>query len=173
MSTDAEKFVTPKSSVGDKAHAITKAGLSTIPIIGGPAAELFAMVIMPPLQKRQVEWMESVAEGLRRLETEKGINLEELQHNDTFIDIVMQASSAALRSSQKEKKEALRNAVLNSALGISVDESLQHLFLNLIDSFNQFHLLILKFFQSPTKWAQHHNVSFGSLYMGAPSHILY
>ncbi len=41
----------PKRAKGDVAHAVTKAGLSAIPVLGGAAAELFQNVIQPPLEK--------------------------------------------------------------------------------------------------------------------------
>jgi hypothetical protein len=45
----------PKASMGDIAHTSTKAGLSAIPLVGGPAAEIFAAIITPPLTKRRDE----------------------------------------------------------------------------------------------------------------------
>lgn len=68
------KLVNPESSKGDALHAIAKAGLSVIPVIGGPAVELFQYVVQPPLEKRRAEWMASVGEKLHELE-EKGLSL--------------------------------------------------------------------------------------------------
>ena len=61
----------------DAAHAIAKAVLSAIPLIGGPAVELFQSVIQPPLEKRRELWMVSVGEKLYELEA-NGFNLESL-----------------------------------------------------------------------------------------------
>jgi hypothetical protein len=76
MATDKPKV--PKQSKGDVAHALAKAGLSIIPIVGSPAAELFQLIIQPPLEKRRGEFMTQVGEKLQELEA-KGIKLEELQ----------------------------------------------------------------------------------------------
>ncbi len=46
----------------------------------------------------------------------------------------MHATIAVLRNHQKEKLEALQNAVLNSAMNIDVDENLQLLFWDLVDA---------------------------------------
>jgi len=143
-----DKLQVPKKTKGDAAHAIAKAGLSAIPVIGGPAAELFQNVIQPPLEKRRIEWMQQVGEKLRELE-ENGLKMEDLKENEEFISAVMHASQIALRTHQNEKLRALRNAILNVAKGQAPEEALQHVFLNLIDSFTELHLRILKLFQNP------------------------
>jgi len=144
-----DKFAAPKRTKGDVAHAIAKAGLSVIPIVGGPAAELFQNVIQPPLERRRVEWMVLVGEKLQELEGE-GFKLEDLQANEEFVSIVMHASQIVLRTHLTAKLEALRNAILNVAKGQAPEEALQNVFLNLVDSFTELHLRILKMFQAPS-----------------------
>lgn len=147
MATDKPKV--PKQSKGDVAHALAKAGLSIIPIVGSPAAELFQLIIQPPLEKRRGEFMTQVGEKLQELEA-KGIKLEELQKNEEFVSTVMHASQIALRTHQEAKLVALRNAIVNVAKGQAPEEALQHVFLNLVDSFTELHLRILKVFQAPS-----------------------
>lgn len=106
----------PKPGKGDVAHALARAGLRAIPVAGAAATELLNAIVTPLLERRMQQWMEAVAEAFREIEATKGINLEDLRNNDVFIDIVLQASQIALRSSQEEKLEALRNAVLSAAL---------------------------------------------------------
>jgi hypothetical protein len=65
-----------------------------------------------------------------------------------------------LRNHQKEKLEALQNAVVNSALGIDIEENLQLLFLNMVDDLTPLHLKVLKYFENPTKWMHDHGVQF-------------
>lgn len=144
MTTENDGLEPPTSSAGDKVHALAKAGIGSIPLVGAAATELFQMVIAPPLERRRQAWMEAVAEGLRRLEQEKGIDIERLKDNDAFIDTVMQASQVALRNSQQEKLDALRNAVLNSATPQPIEESRQQMFLNLVDVLTAWHIRILK-----------------------------
>ena len=143
-----DKLQVPEKTKGDAAHAIVKAGLSAIPVIGGPLAELFQNVILPPLDKRRAEWMQKVGQKLLELE-ESGLKLEDLRENEEFISAVMHATQIALRTHQNEKLRALRNAILNVAKGQAPEEVLQHVFLNLIDSFTELHLRILKLFQNP------------------------
>lgn len=144
-----EKLKVPKRSKGDLAHAVAKAGLSAIPIVGGPAAELFQSLIQPPLEKRRVEWMAQVGAKLGELEA-AGFKLEDLQKNEEFVSAVMHASQIALRTHQEAKLDALHNAIINVAKGQAPDEAVQHVFLNLVDSFTELHLRILKVFQAPT-----------------------
>ncbi|HET7269431.1 MAG TPA: hypothetical protein VFJ15_15140 [Oleiagrimonas sp.] len=144
----------PKQGAGDVAHAAIKAGLSAIPVLGGTAAELFQLAIQPPLECRRTKWMAAVGEKLRELE-EQGVILEELAENEEFVSAVMQASSIALRTHQQEKLDALRNAVLNTAMGEAPDEALQHMFFHWVDSFSALHLRILKVFQVPQPQSGH------------------
>jgi hypothetical protein len=93
--------------------------------------------------------MEEVGNALQKLEAERGVQLEDLQTDETFIDTVMQASQAAMRNSQDEKRRALRNAVMNAALPNAPEQSLQELFVAFIDLFTVWHLRVLKLFQDP------------------------
>ena len=143
----------PKTGPGDIAHIVVKAGLSAIPIVGGPAAELFSTVIVPPLSRRRDEWVESIAEGLKVLEEKVGgFKVESLSRNEMFITTVMHASQSAIRNHQKEKMEALRNAVLNAALPNAPDDDLQLMFLDFVDTFTTWHLRILRFYNDPERW---------------------
>lgn len=138
----------PKPTAGDAAHALTKAGLSMIPVIGGPAVELFQHLVQPPLERRRNEWMEQVGEKLQSLE-QNGLNLDDLQSNEQFITAVMQASTAALRTHGTEKLAALRNAVINIASGQGPEETIQHLLLSFVDDFSEMHLRVLAFADAP------------------------
>lgn len=146
MSSD--RLEPPKATNRDAAHAIAKAGLSAIPVVGGPAVELFQYLIQPPLERRRTEWMASVGGKLQELE-DRGIDLAELGQKDEFISAVMHASQIALRTHQDEKREALRNAVFNVAAGQSPGEALEHMFFEWIDSLSVLHLQMLRLFQSP------------------------
>lgn len=79
--------------------------------------------------------MNAIAERLYELEKKvNGFRIESLKENQVFLTTVMHATTAALRNHQKEKLEALQNAVLNSAMNIDVDENLQLLFWDLVDA---------------------------------------
>lgn len=154
---------TPQPGKGDTAHALAKAGLSAIPVVGGPAVELFQHLVQPPLERRRNEWMTQVGEKLQELEAQ-GLNLQDLQNNEQFITAVMRASTAALRTHKTEKLVALRNAVLHIAKGQGPEETIQHLLLSFIDEFSEMHLRMLAFARAPKPAA--------GLSAGGLSHVL-
>jgi len=166
------KYEPPEPSGADAAHFVAKAAISALPTFGGPAAQLFAAVVTPPLERRRQTWMEEVAEGLRRLEDQGKVSFEELREDEDFIDTLLHASLAAMRTHQREKRAALRNAVLNSVLPNPPDESLRLVFLSLIDQFTVWHLRLLKLFQDPKEWARKHNRDYGSIYANVLSRML-
>lgn len=163
----------PKKILGDVAHTIARAGLSAIPVVGRSASVLFSELITPPLVRRRDKWIESIGEGLKKLEeTVEDFNIEELKDNEMFITTVMHATQVAIRNHQKERLEALRAAVLNSTSPNAPEEDLQLMFLNWIDELTPWHLRILKFFEEPKAWPQKHGITLPNRPMGAPAHAL-
>lgn len=147
---DSEIIGKPKAGTWDAAHTIVKAGLSSIPYAGGPAAEFFSLIIVPPLSKRRDEWIESIAKELKVLEEKvEDFKVENLSQHETFITTVMYASQVAIRTHQKEKLKALRNSILNAALSNYPDEDLIFIFLHFIDTLTPLHIRTLKFFENP------------------------
>ena len=139
----------PKAGVGDRTHRGVKAAIAAIPYLGGPAAEFFDEIVKPPLTKRLEEWRETVAEGVTKLEAKvEGFSIGSLKENPSFISAVMHATQVAIRAHQNEKREALRNAVLNVASGNEADEDLVLMFLNFIDTFTPPHLRLLTAFKN-------------------------
>ena len=125
-------YTVPKKTAGDVAHAAVKAVLAAVPVVGGSGVELFQFVIQAPLEKRRVEWMERIGQGLARLEA-KGIDIAGLCESEEFVSAVMYGSQIALRTHQEKKLEALRNAILNVAACSAPEEALQLMFLNFVD----------------------------------------
>lgn len=131
----------------------TKAAISMIPIAGAPLVEILNMLVTPTLQKRRDTWFEELGEKLKELEEKKYLTWEDLENNETFIDISIKATELALKTSQIEKLEALKNALLNSAKRDSVDISMQQIFLSYIDTFTVWHIKLLKLFDNPQEYA--------------------
>jgi hypothetical protein len=159
----------PKVGKADVAHALAKGAISAVPLIGAPAAELFSLVVTPPLERRRAEWVNAIAERLKELESNvQGFKIEALKDNPLFITTVMHATIVALRNHQKEKLDALQNAVVNSARGVDIEESLQLMFLNMVDELTPLHLRVLKYFDNPVKWSEKYGIKL-SMYMGGAS----
>ncbi len=163
----------PKPTKSDAIHTLAKAGLSAIPVVGGPAAEIFAAIIVPPLTKRRDVWIESLATALKELEAKvEGFKTEGLANNALFITVVTHATQAAIRNHQKEKLDALRNAIINSALGIKIDEDTQQMFLEDIDSLTPSYLKVLSLLDDPRAYGKKNNVKFGNYMGGSVTTIL-
>lgn len=149
----------PTATGADRLHALGRALLASIPVAGPAAEVLFAEIITPSLEKRRVEWMNDIANRLQKLEERGDLNLEDLQNNESFVTTLFQASRAAIIDHQSEKREALRNAVVNAALPHAPEESLQQHFINLIDTFTVWHLRLLDLFSDPRAWFQRNNAT--------------
>ena len=148
LTSDFTVLHVPKLSASDVGYAVLAAGLSAIPVVGGPVTELMQLV-GPPIERRRTTWMEGVTAELHRLAS-AGIDIEGLQSNDQFISAVMQATVIAQRTHRQEKLNALRNALLNIATGQAPDEALQSIFLNFVDVFTDWHIKLLRLAQHPT-----------------------
>ncbi|MBN1185696.1 MAG: hypothetical protein JXB49_25670, partial [Bacteroidales bacterium] len=136
----------------DIPYSIIKAGLGAVPIVGSAAIELFTHIVTPPIEKRRIAWMHDIGERLAKLESKHDIELSELQDNPDFIDTVIKTTQYALRTSETEKIEYFRNALINTAIGESPEQSESQIFLNLLDSYTIWHIRILKLFDNPSHW---------------------
>lgn len=111
----------------------------------------------------------SSLDGLRRGE---GIDWEALAGNESFISTVFHATQVAVRTHQKEKLEALRNAVLNAARPGAPDDDLQLMFLDFMDTFTPWHLRVLAFFDDPKAWLEKHSIRYQHYRAGTISTVL-
>jgi len=160
----------PKKTIGDVAHAAVDAVASLVP--GG--SQLFNLVISTPLSKRRDAWLNRLYERLVALEAAGFLRIEDLQHNDEFISTVMQASQVAIRNHQQEKLDALRNAVVNTALGQSPDDAKREMFLAFIDTFTVWHMKALAFLRNPDGWIGLHGLGVQeNLILGSAEAALY
>ncbi len=146
MSDKKDNLSVPSRSSRDQGYAAIRAVISAIPVAGGPVVELLGALVTPEIDKRRNDWMKTVSEKLLALERERGIDLATLASNPEFIDTVLVASRIALRTSRAEKLEALRNAVLNSALRTEANTTIHEILLNLIDGLTPMHLQFLQRF---------------------------
>lgn len=157
------------NKVKDISYALIKGGVSSIPFVGGTAAELLSLAIASPMEKRRDEWVESVSIKISQLESNNSrFSVTELSKNDEFISLILSTTQIALRNHKKEKIEALRNIVINTILGVEPDEEYRSMFLNLIDLLTLTHLKLLMLFDNPEKYITVNNINFDvkSIYMG-------
>ena len=139
----------PGPTAFDYSLVIAKVAALAFPPLGGGVA-LFDLITAPLRGKRMSEWCEELRLRLNELSQKiDGLTPESLAGNDAFVSAFALATHAALRSHQAEKLEALRNAVINVAIGRAPSEDLQTIFLSLVDTFTPMHLRTLNLFRSP------------------------
>lgn len=143
---------------GDIARDVARAIVSLMPG-GGAIQVLLESVFSSPVEKRKEEWMRDLADAITRVQQIIGdLTPEKLAENEAFITVALQASQIAIRNHQKSKLEALRNAVINSALPSSLDEDEQMAFVYLVDRFTPSHLRLLELLNHPGKWISKNNL---------------
>ena len=143
-----------QDNLKDFAYALAKGAVGMIPIVGAPASELLSVLVAPPLERRRDKWMTEIGELLRKLEQERQLDLEKLRDNQLFLDMVIQATQYALKTSDQEKKACFRNVIANTAIGESPEEAIAQVYLNLLDRYTVWHIRILVLFDDPEGWFQ-------------------
>ncbi len=148
FATRAERY--PEPTDADLAQGTARAALAAIPIVGGSITEVMTLVLAPAISRRRDTWLKELADALDELERRvEGFRIENLAQHEAFVSATIQAIRAAISTHQREKLEALRNAVLNVALSKTADEEKQIFFLNLIETFSATHFELLRLFASP------------------------
>jgi hypothetical protein len=144
MSTDDEQKPFPKPTACDYLHKLTKGVVSCIPYAGGLAAEVFDMICRPSLEKRRERWCEDLLEVVVQLRNKiEEFDLEQAFKNEAVVTTFIQAMRMATATHVAEKREALRNAVVNAALPNPPDEDQQQIYLNMIEPMTSWHLRFL------------------------------
>ncbi|TLP77012.1 hypothetical protein [Maribacter sp. ACAM166] len=154
-------------------YSILKAGIASIPIIGSTASEILPLLLKNPIEKRREIWMQEVGEKLKVLEVKNKIELNELANNDIFIDTVINISTEALKTSEKEKLDYFKNALLNTAIHENLDSSEINFFTRFITDFTVWHIKILKVFDNPIKWFIENEIDFPEYATAPLSKILF
>lgn len=154
---DTELFDPPAEPVEEKLHRVARSAISLIPALGGMLNEIFLSVLESPLDKRRTEWMYSVSIAINRLIESRHVSIESLRSNDQFIDVLIQATLIAQKTSQRGKLIALRNAVSNSTQVETKPVRKSGHFLRLIDTFDEWHLRVLDFYDDANRYCDFQN----------------
>jgi hypothetical protein len=149
-----------KPTTMDYVHAVVKAGIGSLPVIGSALGEFLNFVVVPAVEIRRTNFMNDLANRLKALEEDGNITFEDLKNNPQFIDTVLIALSAAQRTSEADKHAALRNAVLNTALHICPEKAISEIFLRALNDFTGWHLRVLDLIANPGLWFYCRNIQF-------------
>jgi hypothetical protein len=138
----------PRTELIDKLLAGT---LSSLPLAGGAAGAWYQYLMEGPYNRRLAEWRTRITDVVNQLASK----VERLLDNEVFLDAFIQSTRVAQTTHQKEKLEALRNALENSVSPDAPDVDEQARFFRLVDQFSARHILLLR-------WAEAHPSSWGS-----------
>lgn len=143
-----------------------------LPGAGYALQQMVAHFIGEPLQKRREQWFEDVGRGLIELQERfDGFEPSTLNENEEFVSAVYEASHLAMKSAKEYKRQALLNAVLNIALGRTIEETLRGRFMGLIDELSSSHLRVLVVLAGPARYPRCVQVAQG-MSMGSQQHII-
>lgn len=152
MTTNREQVETPTHA--DVAHSIGSFLASFVPGTG----ELLNLLFQKPMEIRCHEWIESLERDLTNL-ANRVANIENiLLENKNAVTAISIASALAIRTSDQCKLDALRNAVINSALNPDYTEFKIQLFMSLLSDFTVWHIKILEYFNDPKSFALNNNI---------------
>ena len=149
LNPDMRTQSAPEPTAFDYATEVAKVGAFAFPFLGTGVA-LFSAITVPFRGKRMSDWLDEIRLKLNDLsQTVAELTPERLARDEAFQSAFAQAAHAAMRTHRQEKLEALRNTVLNVAIGRAPPDDLQVVFLNFVDMFTPTHLQILRLFTSP------------------------
>jgi len=143
------KLKVPEKNLEDLVYDLTIGGMGSIPFIGSTYSQLFAFLVQSPYEESLEAWRQEVTRELVE-QREKISDLSPeaffrtLQKNGNFFSIVMKATRIAIFEHQEEKREILKNVILNVAAGIDLDEDRQSIFLNIIEDLTPSHIALLR-----------------------------
>lgn len=158
MSTEllkkAEKIAT-SSDVAETIVNIFKAILSSTPFCGG-LASLITDYIPSRRIKRLEEFAEKIATDLSAVA--ERVDKERFQTDD-FAFVFEQCFRGVAENPQKEKIDAFRGILINSAIDNDLNQEEREFFLNLVNTLSVLHIRILKFMVDPLKYLEEVNIS--------------
>jgi hypothetical protein len=123
------------------------------------------------VQQNRQAWEEAIDSAVAELQ-EKGLTLDDLKSNPAFQETLMKATRIAIASASTEKRQALRAAAINAALPTAPDQSQLELLVSLVDSLTEWHIRLLKLFDSPVKHFQELGKRWPDFSMGGMSGVL-
>ena len=158
-----EEIVHP--TISDVVRAVPDALLSFVPG-GGAVTPFLALVCSTPAQRRRDEYMQDISDRVLALEDAGLLTRDDLQ-SEEFVTAVLRTVPAAMSTAAAEKRAALRNAALNTALGRQPSEDVFEMFLRYVEDLTPLHIKLLVLFDDPGARCRAANVEVGSTLGGA------
>ena len=138
---------------------ILKAGLATAPFMGG-IASLIEDYIPTSKKQRLEEFASKVVEDLSMLQSQVQ---DSTLLTDDFAHVFEECFRGAAENYQKEKLDSFRGILVNSAIGLQVEESEKDYYMTLVNSLSVLHLQILRFMVNPIDYLEANGISQDSI----------
>lgn len=132
-----------------------KALVNAWPIGGGIVSSLISDYIPKSREKKTIDFLSNVAEGLEKLKDQ--INKDYIKSAE-FEYLFQKAWRAAIEQYQEEKIEGFRAILLNSAIGKQATPEEKELYINILNDLTGYHFQVLKLLQNPTDWNVQHGM---------------
>ena len=153
LQDDERLSYAPEPTPGETAEEAIKTVTVALAGPGAPLAVQLWEAVSPGYKARLHDWFDDVAEAINELKDKsEEFRPERLAKNDMFQTALWTAAQAAIRNHQKEKHEYLRNAVLNSVKSGGLAESIQLIFLQLVDRLTVLHVKVLAELNTTGPW---------------------
>ena len=123
------------------------AGIATMnPVLTATGAlGFFANILNPSIRERINSYLELVRKDIQELEKKREeFKSENLIKNQRFVTAVLKTAEVSQKTHQEEKLELLKNVVINSVLDNSLEEDLQEVFVNSLDTITPSHVKALE-----------------------------
>lgn len=132
-----------------------KALVNAWPVGGGIVSSLISDYIPKSREKKTIEFLSDVAEGLETLKDQ--IDRDYIKSAE-FEYLFQKAWRVAIEQYQEEKIEGFRAILLNSAIGKQATAEERELFINILNDLTGYHFQVLKLLQDPNSWNVQHGM---------------
>jgi len=155
----------PEEQSADVAERVAREGCkSFLPLLTlwpgfAVLAALFDRATPTMFERRVTVWLSDAQLAINELRR-RGVDVDALKDDPKFVDFVADATAAAMRTHREEKRTALRNAIINSAMPTSPSETKARVFLRLVDELDAHHLLLLDLLANPSAFLSKRGVPF-------------
>ncbi|MGI0060483.1 MAG: hypothetical protein ACREBJ_12030, partial [Nitrosotalea sp.] len=137
--------------------AASVVGISTYdPILAiSGVVTFFSSFIAPFERKNGSKFLDDLKRDFEELEKQRNIKFSEMLNSDKVLSAILEAYPIAVRTYQEEKREILRNTILNISLPSNIDDDLQFSFINYVGRLTPSHIVALQ------KYSDYWNLSLG------------
>lgn len=160
-----------RRSGADIAHSIVQAGVGAVPVLGSLLTEIIEVSWQPRLERRRAEWLSSLGARLESLAQEV-TDVRDRVESDEFLEVFIEAARAAQATHEEEKRDALRNAVINTALEVEESQAWRLIFVNRLADLQPAHLHLLSFLADPRGGLEERGITPPDIYAGGRSSLV-